>query len=253
MFARWQVDEWRFLERMFHYDFVARSTRALEGHTGSPLYYLNVLQKDQYDWLLAAVAAVVLFPMPRRRLQEALTDSSGGRYLRIVAGSWICVTLVIPTLMRTKVAWYLNPFFPIFALLVAGILAHGFAQTAVALRRRQHILAGLVLLALAVAESKLVWYSYHMRDLRYSAQGLLLDEREQLAGRRVFRNRWPRSGRFVLEHIVGGEAREAEDEEDFVQKGARGDYVVLSTSQVEYSRLPCVRSNRRYTLCRYPE
>jgi len=99
----------------------------------------------------------------------------------------------------------------------------------------------------------LIWYSYHMRDLRYSGQGLMIEERDQLAGRRIFRDRWPRAGRFVLEHIVEGNPMIAEDELDFLTRGAPGDYILFSNRQVAYSRLPCVRANLRFALCRYPE
>ena len=71
-----------------------------------------------------------------------------------------------------------------------------------------------------------------MRDLSFSAQGILLDERDGLAGQRVFRDRWPGGGRFVLEHIVGGDAMEAEDEQDFLKKGEPGDFLILTMSQV---------------------
>ena len=43
----------------------------------------------------------------------------------MVAGAWLGVTLLIPTLMQTKVAWYLNPFFPLFALATGLIVARG--------------------------------------------------------------------------------------------------------------------------------
>jgi 4-amino-4-deoxy-L-arabinose transferase-like glycosyltransferase len=251
--ARYQVDEWRFLERMFHYDFVALSTRPLEGHTGTPLYYLNVLQKDQYDWLLAAVGALVLFPIPVAGVRRRLMESPRDRHLAIVCGAWISVTLLIPTLMQTKLAWYLTPFFPVFAVLVGAALAHGLTLRDERFRRRRSILAGMVLLALAVAESKLIWYSHNMRDLRFSGQGLMLAEREQLAGRRVFRDRWPRAGRFVLEHIVGAEPVIAADEQEFLMRGAKGDFILLSNRQVGYSKLPCIRSNVSFSLCRYPD
>ena len=251
--ARWQFDRWQFLERMFQYDLVARSARPLEGHTGTPLYYLNVLQKDQYDWLLAGCAAVILFPPSVRRLRDFLTGSPRRRYLTGIAGAWIIVTLLIPTLMRTKLAWYLNPFFPIFALAVAGALACGLSQADASHRRRQRVLAALLVVAFATAETKLLFYSYSMRHLRSSAQGLLLEEKQRLAGRRVFREHWPRPGLFVIDHIVGAEPMQARDEADFLKNAAKGDYIVLSIRQAEYSQLPCIRSNRRYALCQYPE
>jgi 4-amino-4-deoxy-L-arabinose transferase-like glycosyltransferase len=251
--ARWQLDSTAFLERMVRYDLVARSARALEGHTGSPLYYLNVLQKDQYDWLLAAVVALVLVPPSRQRVRELFRSTSSTRYFAVVGAAWFGVTLLIPTVMRTKVAWYLNPFFPIFALLVAAAVVHALSHTGPALARRQKLLAALVLLAFAVAEGKLVFYSYNRRHLHSSAQGLLLADKTQLAGRRVFRDRWPASGLFVLEHIVKGQPMLADDEHDFMRKGRPGDYMVLSRHQAEYSQLGCIASNRRYALCRYPD
>lgn len=251
--ARWQLDGTAFLERMVHYDLVARSSRALEGHTGSPLYYLNVLQKDQYDWLLAAVVALILVPPSRQRLRALFRTPAPARYFAVLGAAWLGATLLIPTVMRTKVAWYLNPFFPVFALLVAFAVVHALSQGGARLARRQKLVAALVLLAFAVAEGKLVFYSYNMRHLRTSAQGLLLDAKAQLEGRRVFRDRWPASGLFVLEHIVKAHPMQAADEQDFLRGGAPGDYMVLSRRQAEYSQLSCIGSNRRYALCRFPE
>jgi len=111
---------------MFHYDFVARSATPLEGHTGSLLYYPNNLQKDHYVWLIAAVVAIVLFPLSRDRFRRLGSELSGNAYAQTIAGAWVGVTVLIPTMMQTKVAWYLNPFYPIFALMVGRILAQGF-------------------------------------------------------------------------------------------------------------------------------
>jgi hypothetical protein len=111
---------------MFHYDFVARAATVLEGHTGSLLYYPNNLQKDHYEWLIAAVVAVVLFPLSRERFRALLPELAGNSYAQAIAGAWLGVTVLIPTMMQTKVAWYLNPFYPLFALLVGRTFAQGF-------------------------------------------------------------------------------------------------------------------------------
>ena len=124
--ARWRLDGWQFLGPMFHYDFVARSATPLEGHAGSLLYYPNNLQKDHYVWLIAAVVAIVLFPLSRDRFRRLWSELSGNAYAQTIAGAWVGVTVLIPTMMQTKVAWYLNPFYPIFALMVGRILAQGF-------------------------------------------------------------------------------------------------------------------------------
>ena len=53
IFARWRFDRWAFFMRMLDFDFVERSTTALEGHTGPPWFYVSTLLKYQYR--LAAV------------------------------------------------------------------------------------------------------------------------------------------------------------------------------------------------------
>jgi len=45
--ARWRIDQWLFFDKLFNYDFLARSLRVIEDHPGGPLYYLNILQKNQ--------------------------------------------------------------------------------------------------------------------------------------------------------------------------------------------------------------
>ena len=252
--ARYQVDEWRFLSRMFHYDFVARSASVLEGHTGSLLYYPNVLQKDQYEWIAVAVVSLILFPFSWRTLREFGAETHSNRYSRVVAGAWLGVTLIVPTLMRTKVAWYLNPFFPLFALMIGYAVTRGFSQAETAASpARRRILAAAMVLSCAVAEGKLLYYSYTKRDLRNTVQGLLLDERYQIAGHRVFKDSWwDRADRFVLKHVVGAEAGEARDVRAFMRQARRGDFLI-STPDGDEPELIHVRSNARHRLCRRRE
>ncbi len=125
--ARWRLDGMQFLGPMFHYDFVARSATALEGHTGTLLYYPNNLQKDHYAWLLAVVVALLLLPLSRQRFRHMWSELAGNPYGQAIAGAWLGVTVLIPTLMQTKLAWYLNPFYPLFGLMVGRTFAQGFA------------------------------------------------------------------------------------------------------------------------------
>jgi len=248
--ARWRLDGWQFLGPMFHYDFVARSATVLEGHTGSLLYYPNNLQKDHYAWLVATLVAIVLFPMSRARFRGLWPELSGNSYAQAIAGAWLGATVLIPTMMQTKVAWYLNPFYPLFALLVGRMFAQGFVCAATSVAWRRRVLPGTVLLALALVEAKLGYYSYTMRDVRQTVQGLLLAERAALAGKRVYQDQWTRADRFVLEHVIGGHAREAQGVDGFVRAGLRGDYVIVPQPDGNGSEIVLVRANRRHRLCR---
>jgi len=52
--ARWRIDGWAFIGRLFWYDFIERSVSTIEDHPGSLFYYVNVLQTHHDDWLMAA-------------------------------------------------------------------------------------------------------------------------------------------------------------------------------------------------------
>ena len=109
------------------------------------------------------------------------------------------------------------------------------------------------MLALAVAEGKAFFYSFTRRDIGSTAQGLLLAERDSLAGKRVFQDTWTRADRFVLEHVVGGEALEATGLEGFVRTSRRDDYVIVPHPNGDAPELIEVRVNRRHRLCRRRE
>jgi hypothetical protein len=115
------------------------------------------------------------------------------------------------------------------------------------------VLVGAVVLALAVAEGKAFFYSLTRRDIGSTAQGLLLAERENLAGKRVFQETWSRADRFVLEHVVGGYAVEATGLDGFVRTSRRDDYVIVPRPNGDAPELIEVRVNRHHRLCRRRE
>ena len=106
------------------------------------------------------------------------------------------------------------------------------------------------MVALAVAEGKLLFYSYTRRDMEHTVQGLLLQERKRVAGRQVFMERWSNADRFVLEHVIGGTGRESPTVRRFIREGRRGDLIVRPQPDSETPELVQVRKNRRHRLCR---
>ena len=246
--ARWRVDRWAFLEKLFFFDFIDRTGNVLEGHTGGVLYYLDRLQRYQYDWLGAALTAIVLYPLPWRRIVSTIPDlrrpESG---MRLVLTAWAVVTLAVPTIMQTKLPWYLNPFYPLFALGVAWVILRGLASDRG--RARRMALACAVVLAAVVAEAKLVWTSYYRRDPSRSVQGLLLAESVQLRGHAVCRSRWNNAEIFVLDVLIQAERRICRDASEFARDSRRGDYFV-TTPDVNVDGLVLVRADAQNALYR---
>ena len=247
--ARWQVDRWKFLERLFFFDFVARTTDALNGHAGNVLYYFDILQRHHYDWLVAAAVSVALFPVSLARIRSALPERwRANRALTVVLGAWIGVTFIVPTLMTTKVPWYLNPFYPVFALGVGWLVVRALSGDGHHVRRR--VMAAVLLAVIVVAESRLIWTSYYRRDPSRSVQGLLLAERDQLRGHRVYRDeRWNNADMFVADALVGAERGLSPDLGHFLRESRRGDYL-LSAPEVQDASLTLVIEDGRRALYR---
>ncbi|HJZ74941.1 MAG TPA: glycosyltransferase family 39 protein [Vicinamibacterales bacterium] len=131
MVARYRIDGWTFIARLFLYDFVARSVRPIEGHPGGILYYVNILQKHHYDWLLAGAMALLMFPLSVGSIRVFLRNRPEKLDVRLLLW-WTAITFAIPTMMRTKVPWYLNTFYPAFAVALALVLDHAFRVTSAA-------------------------------------------------------------------------------------------------------------------------
>jgi 4-amino-4-deoxy-L-arabinose transferase-like glycosyltransferase len=251
--ARWQVDGTAFFKVLFGYDFIARTVGVIEEHPGSWLYYLDVLQRNHYDWLIAGIAAIVLVPGPRRWIVEQLRLWRRDDRV-LICGTWMGLTLLIPTVMQTKLPWYLNEFYPVFAIATACLIVRGLTRVPMpsAPQGRQIALAAVVVMAAAVAEGKLIWYSFEHRDLAHSVQGLILGERDQLIGQRVFRQHWDRAETFVLSELVGAEQHDAPTLDVFMTESCAGDYL-LASAALDLPELELIREGDTERLYRRRE
>jgi 4-amino-4-deoxy-L-arabinose transferase-like glycosyltransferase len=205
--GRWQVDRWEFFDRIVFQNFVALVSTAVEDRTGGHFYYLGVLQRYQTGWLLTAIGAALLarhsWRHNARRIGVMLLER---QFLAVLIGAWAVATLGVPTLVQTKLIWYLNPFYPLFAvvvgLLVANVLVrsdrgHGHS--------RRMVLAGaLVLAAVVGSEVRALWRLHKVTNLHTSVQGVLLSKRARYYGTRVYRERPQRGEAFVVRAMLRG-------------------------------------------------
>ena len=229
--ARWQIDQWTFFRYIFFQDFIALSATSLDDQRGSPLFYLNILQKHHYDWLIAAITVAVLFPPSSwaafgRRLAFWRGDDR-----QALIGWWVAIGVLVPTVMQTKLPWYLNPMYPMFALGVGAALSYGFSSRRSPAHHRSLLIA-MVVMASVVAEAKLVWYSYSYRALDRSVQGLLLGEADRIRGARVFRSSWNRADNFVLRGLVQAEPEQVMSIDEFLALAKPGEFLVLPADTV---------------------
>ena len=177
---------------MIGYDIVTRLERPIDDHAGSAFFYLNVLQRHHYEWLVVAAAALLLAWPGRARLQRWIAASPSAHGTAVVIAAWFLATLIIPSAIATKTQWYLNSFYPLFAVLVAVAVSHALDVLREAGRMvAARVLVVLVVAGLVIAEAKLAYRSFTQLDLGRSPQQLLLRQAPRLAGRRVLAETCP--------------------------------------------------------------
>lgn len=200
--ARWQFDGWRFLGPMVDYDIVQRATTAIQGHDETWHFYVDVLLRHHYDWLVLTGAAVLLAPKALRQAWQRVSNAHPDGALLI--GAWAVATWLVPTLLPTKLAWYLTPFYPGAAVVTALAVHDGWRQMR---DERQHrraaAFAALVVLAVGVAEGRMIYRSVARIDLHRSPQGLLLAFGDAVRGARVFAAGCPSPEAFLIDAAGG--------------------------------------------------
>lgn len=247
LLARYAADGGRFLGVLFGTDFVDRVAEPLDGHSGGLGYYLDTLQRDHYDWMAAAfvVLALAVARVGWARLRDDII-AVDPRARRLVL-AWALVTFLVPTAMSTKLGWYLNPFYPAFAVAGGWVLIWGLGVLRGTGGWRWRVAVAVVLLAAGVAEGKLLWYAHNKRNLRGTPQGLILSGHIP-SGARIFLPAWEHADRFVLEHMRAGGAVAGGPAEFLASSGA--DEFLLTTWPVEDERLVEVRRDGRVALFR---
>lgn len=244
--ARWRADGSLFFEKMFFQDFIDLSLKTSADQGGTPLFYLNVLMKHQYDWLVPVIAVGLLYPPPSWRLfaQRLAFWRARDEYV-VVLGWWTALAFIVPSIMQTKAAWYINPFYPTFALAVGALLQYGSSHVAGPRDRRLLVTAAIVMAAV-VAEAKMFWYSDQYRALDRTTQGVLIAEAGRLKGARVYNTSWDLAELFVVRGLVQAEPSTITIE-DFITRGGPMDFLVLP-ADVNHPALARVAARGAYGL-----
>lgn len=243
--ARWAVDGTKFFQAMFVQDALNRTIANLEGHPGSILFYLDVLQRYQYDWIAAGTICLLLRAPSRQQIKAWLAPRTWLPATQLLA---ICgvILLVVPTMMRTKATWYADPLLPLLAVIVgAAMVAALRATTGI----RKTLIVAVIIAAAVVAESRLIWHSLNRRDLARADQGLLLQHKRELRGQRLYRARWTRADNFVVDHLIGAANLLSPNLEHFLADSAPGDFLLIRGA-AEHAAIIEVGNNGHYFLYR---
>ena len=99
-----------FLHGQFFQHIVSRTGQAMDGHQGSWITYINVVLYKGKPWGAAGLIALpfLIFWTARKKQSE--------NYILV---SWILVTLLIFSAIRTKLHWYIMPVYPAVMIVAA--------------------------------------------------------------------------------------------------------------------------------------
>jgi 4-amino-4-deoxy-L-arabinose transferase-like glycosyltransferase len=248
--ARYAADGTEFFRQMVTNDLVGITLTVQEGHEGHPLFYFDVLQRYQYDWLGAAVLVCLFSPAARRRFRTAVTGLHSSHTGRVLS-AWAGICLLVPSMMQTKLSWYLNPLYPVCAIGIALVFVHGLTDplTQSPGVRRVAVVVTLVL-ALGVSQGRSIWHVAVQRHLDRSPQGLLLEHAPVLAGARVFKTDWEPADRLVAEAFVGARQATAADAGAFARQSDTGDFLLVARGDAVPESVVLVDEGPRYALYR---
>ncbi len=201
-----------FWDEYVGYHVISRAGGSLEGNTGGPAFHLAVLADEGRPW--SWLAAVTL---PWAAWSAWRTEASA---LRLVV-AWAVIGLLLPSLMSTKIDWYVLPAVPALALSIGWA-----AQAALAERHHPRIVAvALLLLLVSVATTKRVWNLDYSGDVKRLAEvhGQLVGPSDRLC---VYRMSHP-APRFYFERRVRSVRRS--DDERLAEMRARTPRLVCIT------------------------
>jgi 4-amino-4-deoxy-L-arabinose transferase-like glycosyltransferase len=144
-----------FIDEYIGYHVIARSTRTLEGHPSSYLYFLVKLLDGFFPWILLTPFALVAFVRDRVR----------GRLQ-----PWILLVLValvfgLYTLIPTRRAWYIVPMYPALSIIISAFLVRLYENLQTRPVSRRLIAAGYAILIIAGAAYTLVSVSLNHKPL----------------------------------------------------------------------------------------
>lgn len=105
-----------FIGSHFGYHLIARSFMPIEGHSSAWWFYLYILSNPKiYPFGIIYFISIILITVKKIYLQDTYL-----KYFLILSVAFI----IVPTVISTKLAWYILPVYPFSALVISGVIFH---------------------------------------------------------------------------------------------------------------------------------
>ncbi|GKU27097.1 hypothetical protein CFOLD11_39240 [Clostridium folliculivorans] len=111
---RVRYDGFKFIDAMIRYDLLSRTNSSIEGHTG-PWYDYIVDLVVYYRWYIAVFILLLFILIVSQNIRYAIKDNFN-EFIGLII--WVVLPLVLFSIAKTKLAWYIFPVYPPLALLI---------------------------------------------------------------------------------------------------------------------------------------
>lgn len=116
-------DGFYFIKQMFTNDVVLRSSEAIEGHTGSQRFYIDVLLRNDHGLVLLIIVLIIFGTVQWLRFNVSKKEDFFVSNQLIIFLS-ILIPFLIFTVAKSKLEWYIFCIYPCIILLAAISLHH---------------------------------------------------------------------------------------------------------------------------------
>jgi 4-amino-4-deoxy-L-arabinose transferase-like glycosyltransferase len=228
MFARYQQDGMKYFNRMIEYDIMQRAFETCEGHEGSIFYHLFGLSHRILPWSFFFYAfffyknKITVDKNKRFPLQIESNDFFKDKLLVFS----IFIPLIIFSLVKTKLGWYIVPIYPPLAIMLAWYFNDLMEGSEPKKTKRWQIVFIVLFL---LAEVRVIGGIYQDQTIDKEQQ-LLLSLNSTVKGSTIYRDHWTQSGIFITEVVKGQNPVEISSLNEFSEKASSGDMLLLENN-----------------------
>lgn len=260
-YARYQVDGWAYFKKMISYDLFGTTFSVLEKHSGGIWYYPKILLTYHFDWLVVLFLSLVIYGyihLRGRDWRRLPLKERWGRFRSspgLLFMSWGLLPILIPTGMKTKLAWYILPMYPALAFLIAGLWSRAMKENDLRFGKigaRGTVLLIFIIMVLFGAETRII-YNIGYRVRPQSDQAFLRDAKSILpAGSVIYYDDWSQASFFIARVVLEAGTETATSVENFAKDAPAGSYLLARRDfgNLRRSELQEVATNKQYVICR---
>ncbi|MHB8881381.1 MAG: ArnT family glycosyltransferase [Thermodesulfovibrionales bacterium] len=118
--ARYHYDGLLFFKAMVWYDLIRRSSQGVEGHAGNYLFYITTFFQGAAWWVYSSGGLLLLLLIPQKAPAKDLPKiNAHTAYPLLLLVIWLILPMVLFSVAKTKLPWYINLVYPAAAVFCA--------------------------------------------------------------------------------------------------------------------------------------